>query len=143
MPCIAVQFDPAIGPILNVGIAKPKGTKEEKQSVSFYPLLVDTGASLTCISPQIANQVGLRAMGKRPVGVPSGQTEMNTYLADILVPFGDYQKPPTQVLVAGQSLLVMEFCGGAANYQGLLGRDVIRHGLFSMSSWDNRFIFCA
>ena len=150
MPCISVQFNPAIGPILNIGFGKAKGIRQtinkaaaqgQRQAISTFPLLVDTGASTTCISPQVVNQVGLRTMGKKPAGVASGPVELNTYLVDIVVLFGNPQKgSSTMYLIEG--LLVMEFGGDTINYHGLLGRDVICKGFFSMEAWANRFTFC-
>ena len=73
--------------------------------------------------------------------VPTGQGRANTYLVDILIPFGDPQQGAPMHLL--ENMTVMEYQGNNQNYQGLVGRDIIRHGMFSISGWTNpRFTFC-
>lgn len=145
MPCISVQFNPTIGPVSNLLIAKGgtlRASSAAGQSPPLLacPLLFDTGADRTCISPQVAQQLGLKLSGKVNVTVPTGKSSANTYLADVGVPFGD---PTTgaEVMIL-ENLLVMEFSGGSPHYQGLVGRDILARGLFSMAGWDTRFTFC-
>ena len=145
MPCMSLTFDPTVGPLLNVLIA-PEGTLKAtvgagaKTKTGYCTLLVDTGASISCISPAIAAEVGLRSMGKSDVTVPTGAAEANTYLADVGVPFGEPQKGAS-TLVA-EAILLMEFRGNHPQFQGLLGRDIINRGLVSIAGWDKRFTIC-
>ncbi len=145
MPCISVTFNPTVGPLLNVLIA-PAGTLKAKASgdgqaqLGYYSLLVDTGADVTCLATQVAVDLGLRLLGKRTVGHAAGSDEVNTYLADIGIPFGDPTKG-VQTHIA-ENMTVMEFSGVHQNYQGLLGRDLICRGLLSISGWDTRYTFC-
>ena len=145
MPCISVQYEPGIGPLITVVFAPPGAVQAAKSSGNLpqphapISLLIDTGADITCVTADVAAKTNLRPMGKKPVGVASGSAIMNTYLADILIPFGDPTKGGLSHIV--DNLMIMEYAGNAMHYQGLLGRDLICRGSFSIS-WDNRFVFC-
>ncbi|MFQ5915525.1 MAG: retropepsin-like aspartic protease [Nitrospinota bacterium] len=146
MPCISVQFNPAIGPVLQVGICAPGSLKKtsaaEQAKALGCGLLVDTGASITCISPGVVNQLGLRPIGKRQVGVASGSAALNTYVVDLVIPFGDPGSPRAVQSLVLDNWTVMEYRGSTANYQGLLGMDIIRRGYLTIAGWANTFIFC-
>ena len=145
MPCLSAIFNPTIGPLLNVFIA-PAGTLKAKANgdgqphVGYHSLLIDTGADITCLATQVAAGLGLRSIGKRNVGHAAGSDEVNPYLADIGIPFGDPTKGVQTFVI--ENMTVMEFGGAHPNYQGLLGRELICRGQFSMAGWDNRYIFC-
>lgn len=149
MPCISVEFQPNVGPLINIIVAPANSMRlaAGARSVSANaplihacPLLVDTGADITCISPAIASHLKLNPTGKVPVSVPTGVGAANTYLVDIGLPFGD----PTQGAATHvfENRLVMEYNGSHPAYQGLLGRDVICLGVFSMAGYDCRYTFC-
>ena len=145
MPCISTIFNPTIGPLLNVLIApagtlKAKANGDGQPSAGYYTFLVDTGAAITCLTPQIAAALGLQLMGKRDVHHAAGSAEANTFLADIGIPFGDPTKG-VQTFV-DENVTVMEFGGAHGNYQGLLGRDILCLGLLTMSGYDKRFTIC-
>ena len=71
MPCITIKFNPAIGPIITLGIGQPKAisSASDDNPPKFHvcQALIDTGADLTCISPEVAQAVGLDPAGKRPM----------------------------------------------------------------------------
>lgn len=48
--------------------------------------LWDTGATDCCISKQVANTLSLVATGKTSMQTPSGVSEVNTYLVDVMLP---------------------------------------------------------
>ncbi|MFQ6017874.1 MAG: hypothetical protein ACE5KF_06730 [Kiloniellaceae bacterium] len=111
-----------------------------KPAVRLYPALVDTGAAISCISPRIAQEVGLQPIGKRQMVSATHIADVNTYLADVLLPFGD---PNTPTLTAvSQSMTLMEFQPSQAPYQALMGRDIICSGFLSVAGYDKRFTFC-
>ena len=101
---------------------------------------MDTGADITCLATQVAVDLGLQLLGKRDVGHAAGTAKVNTYLADIGIPFGDPTKGAQTMVI--ENMTIMEFSGAQSNYQGLLGRDLLCHGLFSIAGWDNRYTFC-
>src|SRR5947208_1486857 len=91
MPCLSGRFDPGIGPLINVGILKP-GTITPSTpptgQIAAFPALIDTGATSTCISPAIAQSVGLQPIGLRPMVSATHAVPVNVYLADLILPFG-------------------------------------------------------
>lgn len=106
-------------------------------------MLIDTGASITCISPELAKRIGLRSLGKESVVVASGTASLNTYLVDMLIPFtkpARTQGPEAQTLPV-QNIQVMEYLGDTSRYQGLLGRDIIDRGIFMIAGWDGKYYF--
>ena len=142
MPCLTVKFDPAIGPIIRVGVSPP-GTygKYKKVAMSgtaprpaMYPFLIDTGADGTCISEEIATSLGLTPLGKKPISGFSGVASHNTYYVDICLMFGN------EGLVM-ESLEVTEFPSKSSNYKGLLGRDLLCQGSFSLN-FNGDLVFC-
>ena len=146
MPCLTRTFDPDVGPLISLGIAKPgtlaSAPKNSPIEIRAYIALVDTGADVTCISGQIAIDVGLVLRGKKDMASALTVEAANYYLADIALPFGDPGgSGPIQTQISG-SIEIMEFQSNSQNYQVLLGRDIISRGYFSMSSWDNRFTIC-
>ena len=145
MPCITIQFNPAIGPLINLGIAQPGAVKTaaaEGKPPAFEgcQALVDTGASVTCISREIAQKLELPPAGKMLMASASETREMNSYLVDIALPFGDPSAGVTSIVKS--NMTVMEFEPNSQHYQALLGRDILDQALFSMTGYDNRFTIC-
>jgi len=138
MPCLSRNFDPRIGPLINVGVL-PTGILTPRAVVSTqittFPALIDTGASLTCISPSIAQTVGLQPIGMRAMVSATQAVPVNVYLVDLLLPFG-----AAGLLVPGTQ--VLEFApGGGSPFQMLVGRDIICQGSLTIS-FDGHFTFC-
>ena len=145
MPCVSHPFDPSIGPIVDVGIAeagafRSVGGSNGQLPFRGYRALVDTGADRTCISRQIADEIGLRPTGKLQMASASEVSETNTYLVDLALAFGDPSAGAMSVV--RDNVMVMEFESNNKNYQVLLGRDFISNGLFSMTGYDKRFTIC-
>ncbi len=140
MPSLSGRYDIAMGPLLNIVVApagtiNPSGppTIPTTQIVGFTAL-VDTGASVTCISPNVAQVVGLQPIGMRPMASATHAVPVNAYLVDLLLPFGN----------AGlilNSIQVMEFNPVSGSpFQMLLGRDIICKGIFTLG-FDGHFSF--
>ena len=148
MPCLSSTFDPAVGPVIQVGITPAATIKAVAQAgtpISAYIALIDTGADITCISAKVASQRGLRPIGKRRMGGSTGVGDVNTYIVDIGFPFGKVPTtgPPTSLKAyIVEKLQVMEYVGAHPKFDVLIGRDVICQGFFSMAGWDKRFILC-
>src|SRR5262245_18141674 len=67
MPCIAGNYSPAVGVLLQVAILPPQLTAirtqqqpSSPQNLIMFAGLVDTGASVTCISKNVVQTVGLQ-----------------------------------------------------------------------------------
>jgi Aspartyl protease len=159
MPCQIAQFDPAIGPILNVvitaaGIMRTRAIAASSASnpstlsnpLIPIPMLIDTGADGTCISPALAKQLQLVSIGLKPVTGVTGSGKHKKYLVDIGIPFpvappiaGSPVMAHTHVL---QNAEVIEFPCSSPHYQGLIGRDLLRNAVFSMTSFARTYTLC-
>ena len=123
MPCLSATFNPAVGPLLNVLFAPPGTLKArtngdgKRPQAGLHSLLIDTGADITCLATQVAVELGLQLLGKRDVGHAAGSAKVNTYLADIGIPFGDPTKG-AQTHIA-EKITVMEFRGNRLGVDGI------------------------
>lgn len=138
MPCLSGQYDPNLGVIINIGVLSPgvltQATAPATQ-ITTFPTLVDTGASVTCISPAIAQTLGLQPLGMRQMASATQSVPVNMYLVDLILPFGT-----TGYMIA--SIQVMEFSpAGGTPFQILVGRDILCRGAFTMS-FDGHFTLC-
>ena len=130
MPCLVIKYNPAVGPIVEVG-AGPAGAFQKPQipatDTVTFPALIDTGASITCVSPEVAQRLRLNPIGMRDMNSATHTVPVNVYLVDLFLPFG-----ATAYVVRGTQ--VMEFSPGQGSpYQILLGRDIICRGVLTMS----------
>jgi len=157
MPSLSVSFNPALGPILSLFLTPPAVLQQAVQAIATNPqvpigvhaaqALVDTGASITSVTPQLAQTVGLPLIGKRQLGTAGGIVAANVYLADIAIPFGALPAgAPGQVMTANltavtiPNVTVMEFQSASPYFNMLLGRDIICTGMFTIG-FDGRFTF--
>jgi predicted aspartyl protease len=129
MPVLSGKFSPA-GIILTLaclppGFSDPATNPRYKQ----FAALLDTGASLTCISPKVAKALGIKPLGMMPVSSAShANLPTNTYLIHIGIVFGD-------LIVWRSNIQVLEFQLAAGSpYEMLLGRDLIYQGALTVSS---------
>lgn len=110
--------------------------------VTNFRALLDTGATLTAVSPAVVNAVGLLPTGTMPLTVASGTTfEALQYSAriDIPIEYAVAHKPdePQQFLV-GNQLVVAGLPYQPDGYDVILGMDLI--GTFHMTIYRNRII---
>ena len=140
MPSISFQYEPAVGPTIHILFTQAGALSSQVERTSGADLLIDTGASITCISPELAKQIGLRSLGKEPVVVASGTASLNTYLVDMLIPFTEPARTQGQTFPV-ENIQVMEYLGNTSRYQGLLGRDIIDRGIFMLAGWDGKYYF--
>jgi hypothetical protein len=138
MPCLSGRYDPGIGPLINVGVLPPgiltPATAASTQ-ITAFPALIDTGATVTCISPNVAQTVGLQPVGMRPMVSATESVPVNVYLVDLLLPFG-----AAGFILPGAQVLEFTPAGGSP-FQMLVGRDVICQGALTIS-FDGHFTFC-
>jgi predicted aspartyl protease len=137
MPCLSNQYNPGIGLLINIGVLSPgilTPATVGSTPITAFPALIDTGASITCISSKVAQTVGLKPVGMRPVASATQAVPVNMYLVDLVITFG-----ATGYLVA--STQVLEFAPpDGSPYQMLVGRDIICRGALAMS-FDGHFTF--
>ena len=102
---------------------------EEKEITA--KTLWDTGATISCISHSVVQDLQLAATGKREISTPSGGKEVNTYLVNV-------------VLLNGVDIGDLEVCETENGNQGidfLVGMDIINQGDLSVSNFDGRTVF--
>lgn len=135
MPVLSGKFSPA-GIILTLaclppGVSDPATNPQFKQ----FAALLDTGASLTCISPKVARALGVRPIGMVPVSSASHPNlPTNTYLIHIGIVFPD-------LIVWRSNIQVLEFqLATGSPYEMLLGRDLICQGALTVS-FDGHWTF--
>jgi len=95
----------------------------------IYKAIWDTGATATCISQKVANDLSLQPTGRTQVSGVHGANEVNTYFVNVYL--------PNKVGIVG--VRVTE--GKLAGYDVLIGMDIIRHGDLAISNCNNRTIF--
>lgn len=91
-------------------------------------MLIDTGASCTCIDLTVLNQLGLSPTGTAQVLTPSTGTaphSANQYDVSILIAFGN----PLRLLYSNHTIAVVEADLSAQGIQGLIGRDILAGSL--------------
>jgi len=92
-------------------------------------MMVDTGASTTVIQTGLAQQLGLQPVGTLSVNTPSSaNVQCNTYAVRLLLP---------ENLVAGVVAIEAPLVG--QNIQGLIGRDLLQHGVLIYLGKENQF----
>ena len=90
--------------------------------------LVDTGATRTCVTAEVARKAGLRVMGKTPISSVHGIEDANVYLAEILL-FVDLREGESGVVPLqgcfATDVSLVEFVTNSPHFDALLGRDVL------------------
>ena len=148
MPCISGVYNPAVGPLTQLSIINPTpqmlsgasnplpiSMSGSSQAPRFYTALIDTGATLTCISPKVVHEVGLQPTGKSLMTGSTGSSPVNTYQFGVGFMINPVQTPTGQVTGTLEIKIVdgMEFAVQGAAFDVLLGRDIICAGSFSLS----------
>lgn len=127
------------GPILPVVIGISAQRKEaliaEKQILPptlTANMLVDTGASVTCLSPKLINKLGLEPKGSILGQTPSTDGKPHTFLTyDVEIVFpGDHSK-----IIPAHPIVCANF--SSQGHDGLIGRDILQMARFIYSGPDN------
>jgi hypothetical protein len=164
MAILSAQYDPNIGPLIDLILTppailrqiaqpqplpasnQPSATAQQQPQIFGCKALIDTGASITSITAQLAAQAGLPLIGKRQLGTAGGTVNANVYVADVAIPFSAMPPgtPGSQVQLQNlqmfmlESTLLLEFNCASPHFNMLLGRDIICRGIFSLG-FDNRY----
>jgi len=139
MPCLSIQYNPKVGPIIQVMIWKPGvvlggSTPGAPMNANLYNALIDTGASCSSISDKVIKAEGLTPSGKQPVGGVHGNHPTNAYSFLLGVPFisGQQASGVMNASVRAFNINGIEFIP-LPGLDVLLGRDVICTGSFTLS----------
>ena len=84
----------------------------------------DTGATGTCVSHNVVQQLGLKQCGFANVNTPSGNATMPLFIVDVVLPNN----------VTVKDVRVMESEIGKQNIDMLIGMDIIALGDFSVTT---------
>ena len=116
--------------LLNKAVISYNGTNEEVFA------LWDTGATGTCISTEVAHQLGLISTGMKNIQTPSGSSQVNTYLVDIILP-NNVRIP--NVEVCDSAIGTQQI--GQHSLGMLIGMDIINLGDFTVSNHNGQTVF--
>lgn len=146
MPCIAFQFNPQVGPLLQLTIVDPAVIKRGARppaNTPFYTALLDTGASGTCVSTKVVKAHSLPPTGKIPVIGVHGTAAVNTYHFGLGVLFPKAQSPAGALIGDMQIMLVdgTEFDNTGCGFDILAGRDFLLRGSLTLS-FDGHGMWC-
>jgi predicted aspartyl protease len=144
MPCISGSYNPAVGPIIQVAIVDAKlalgGVQNVGPKLSIYSALIDTGATSTCITQRVIDEVGLVPVGKTRMTGATGESIVDQYAFGVGFMLNSRQTPTGEVQ-ADLSIASVQGCvfhNGSVAFDILLGRDIICRGAFVLS-FDGHF----
>jgi predicted aspartyl protease len=127
-----------IGPVVEALVGSSSVLKEalqkEKKEIPrpvAVRMLIDTGAAVSAVKKGIAAQLRLKPHGITKIATPSnGAFQCPLYDVDILF--------PAHHIVIG-NVRVIEGIFEGQNIDGLIGRDILKLGLFVYTGYDNSF----
>lgn len=129
---------PRLEQLTRQGLAHPQG--------QLVNLLVDSGASGTCIDPNFLQRLNLTPTSKVPVLTPSTNgvpVYIDSYDIQLMILHNNLvdgtQAVQTPLLPHHQSLRVTGNSMAGQGIDGLLGMDVLRHCLFAINGKVNSF----
>ena len=105
--------------------------------------LVDTGASVTCISSSVAKELELAPKGKTEIQNASGIEEVNVYDVQpviILSNVPSAENKTTMAVQAFEPIRSPEFNPGENIQKALIGRDILQQGVLTLS-FDGHYTF--
>lgn len=118
--------------------------------VGQYTGLLDTGASVTCITRQVAEQMKIRALGTRPMSTASHQVDTTIYRLFVVIAIDLPQekiKPskdeklkyvPMSVPTVVEACEFVNHSGDVPAIDVLIGMDIIMTSVMIINGHDNR-----
>lgn len=147
MPAFSGTFDWGAGLIWQVGFAAgtiAPGSIGASARPHVEAALVDTGASRTCIARPLAETLGLAPVGKTSMQTAGGRTAVNVYDLHVALLTDPEMNTGGSVSVKAQlfrNVKALEFViGDSSKYRALIGRDILRVGMLSLSA-DGHYSF--
>ena len=142
MPCVTWPFDPAIGPILVFGITAPASMAPSgapAPTIHWVKGLIDTGCSHTSILSATTIAANLPIISKTTVLSTTHAAPANIYLGDLHLSYkiggNDYHH-------TFNDMPFTELLRGDANFDALVGRNVLSMGSLFLNGFANQFTFC-
>lgn len=137
----AFQFNPVIGPVTSVVVVNvsPDGSlvppDDGQGDVHMFEGLFDTGASTTCISARVINDVGLNPTGKTDMVGATGRKTVNEYFFGLGFVVGEAPQATgfMSSKVEWTPVRGSFFDGSGSGFDVLIGRDILCQGVFTMS----------
>jgi hypothetical protein len=152
MPLVAGNYNPAAGVLVNVGIlpqsqfsalqTKSTGSSPTNPAnITAFPALLDTGASVTCISDKVIKTLGLQPSGKTTMSGSTGQSAVDQYAFVVAFMFGLQQTPTGAFSGEINAHLVQgcEFMSHGFGFDVLIGRDILCKGSFTLT-FDGHYV---
>lgn len=105
--------------------------------------LVDTGATRTCISQEVADALKLQPQGKIKMRTAGGLTSVNLYGVSAMYILGTKGMKTSDLDIVRDRFGPFDaplFDGEKKPYKALIGRDIISRGVLTMS-WDGHYSF--
>lgn len=130
----ALRFE---GPVIDIIICPSQPIiqqlkKEGKQAPAFKAVaLIDTGATSTCISPEVVEKLGLISFDFQTVHTAAGQSEQFLYDIGVGLPISQPNILSVQAPCADLS---------GQPFQVLLGRDILSMCSLFYNGTDNSFV---
>jgi len=112
----------------------------ETQSVEMYRALLDTGASSTCISQRVVDEIELSPTGKTMLIGATGRQEVDQYSFGVGLLVSQEAQPSGDVRsqINVRPTIGTLFQNDAGAFDVLLGRDILCSGVFTIS-FDGHF----
>jgi Aspartyl protease len=149
MPCISGNYNPAVGIIVQIAILPQSqlsalqmtGQPVSPPNITMFAALLDTGASVTCISKNVVQKLGLQPSGKTSMSGSTGAQTVDQYAFLVGFIFGAQQAPTGAVSGQLSVNLVQgcEFTNHGFGFDVLIGRDILCKGTLNMS-FDGHFV---
>lgn len=123
------------GPFIQVTITHPRIVQEElrkkgeKVSSLQVNALIDTGASISVISTEIADKLNLMHTGYQKVFSVQDEQDQPVYYGFIIFPWGHGKEIPI-------------LCCPLKHIDCLIGRDILKHWLFIYNGVDGSMTIC-
>ena len=106
--------------------------KPESEEKAICNALWDTGCTDTCISQTIAGELRLKEYGKKIMTDMTADHLCTFYIADI-------KSRSSKFYFSDERCAGMDFDG--ANYEAIIGMDIISNGNFSLRQESGRWVF--
>jgi hypothetical protein len=114
---------------------------QQPPNLTMFAALLDTGASVTCVSNNVVQAIGLQPSGKTSMSGSTGQSTVEQYTFLVGFVFGTQQTPTRAV--SGQLNLHLvqgcEFVSHGFGFDVLIGRDILCKGRLSIS-FDGHYV---